>query len=154
MTKACAKPGLERWRAFGYEIAHSRREAFPSLNEILGAIFFLENRMGTKHPQAEWEYEGAEAGGRVLDRNDRRLIIYTPARSAFNENDISNARLIAAAPGLYDCCLFLVEAMEEFMGITPEWSDARIYDEAPSYGFVNAYFCARGSLAKVTGDDC
>ena len=52
--------------------------------------------------KAEWYYEGAENGGRVLARDERSTIIHEPPCSPFNEQGIADAKLIAAAPDLLE----------------------------------------------------
>lgn len=65
--------------------------------------------------------------------------------------DRANAHLIAAAPNSHKANDMFVEAMNELCGISPAWSDDRIYDELPSSGLALAYFAARDAIAKATG---
>lgn len=62
----------------------------------------------------------------------------------------ANAHLIAAAPELYDGCAAFVDACHVGLGINPDWSDERIYDELPSSILAGAYFKARAALTAAT----
>jgi len=61
--------------------------------------------------QGNWQYEGVNNGGRVIADDDRKTIIHEPPCSPFNEQEISDAKLIAAAPDLLEALELCLNAV-------------------------------------------
>jgi len=88
---------------------------------------------------AEWRYEGAENGGRVLAMDARKTIIHEPPCSPFNEQAITDAMLIAAAP---DMLAALQKAVVLLAGMCAHTPELKPHD---------AYEAVSAAIAKATG---
>ena len=94
-------------------------------------------------------YSGRYPGCAVMCRDNNKVVCEIPDYT-LGDFDRQDARLIAAAPDSHEANIKFVEAIESLFGITPAWSDERIYDELPSSGLALAYFAARAAIAKAT----
>jgi len=80
-----------------------------------------------KFTEGEWYYEGAENGGRIIANDDRKTIIHIPPCNPYNEQAISDARLMAKSKKMYEALKELTdennfEAFDgaiEVMGCSP-----------------------------------
>lgn len=111
--------------------------------------------MSSKHTPGPWQVGFADGSGHsyITDTQGRVVV-----RGGYDSHGIkhgvvkkSDARLIASAPESHEVNQLFLQAINETLGISPDHSDERIYDEMPSSQLAIAYFAARAAIAKATG---